>query len=169
MTVSGLSRGSISNSSIIDNVYVGKGGTLDDELMIRTLIKIADTDRTPILMPFMDRDVDMVLRYRDELEQAGYVIPLAPTEVVEKASDKALLNEICESLGLPTITTSEILLSTPDDAWGPALDAITFPAVIKPKDGGMDYGRLRFEGQRKAYSVETRGEALETLLSLIHI
>ena len=163
VTVSGLSRGSISNSSIIDNVYVGKGGTLDDELMIRTLIEIADTDRTPILMPFMDRDIDMVLRYRDELEQAGYVIPLAPTEVVENASDKALLNEICESLGLPTITTSEILLSTPDDAWGPALDAITFPAVIKPKDGGMDYGRLRFEGQRKAYSVATRGDALETL------
>lgn len=27
----------------------------------------------------------------------------------------------------------------------------------------MEYGRLRFEGQRKAYSVETRGEVSETL------
>lgn len=163
VTVSGMSRGSISNSSIIENVYVGKGGTLDDELMIKTLIEIADTDRTPILMPFMDRDVDLVLRHRDELEQAGYVIPLAANEIVERASDKALLNRICESLGLPTITTIEITLSAPDDSWASALEAITFPAVIKPKDGGMDYGKLQFTGQRKAYSVMTPADALEIL------
>lgn len=162
VTVSGTSRGSISYSSIIDNVYVGKGGTLNDELMIATLIDIADTDRTPIIMPFMDRDVDMVLRHRDELARAGYVIPLASNEVVEMASDKALLNRICERLGLPTVATVDVALST-DESWSAALDDITFPAVIKPKEGGMEYGNLQFPGQRKVYSVASREDALETL------
>lgn len=161
VTVSGMSRGSISHSSIIDNVYIGKGGTLDDDLMVRTLIEIADTDRIPILMPFMDRDVELVLRHRDELEAAGYIIPLASREIVERASDKALLAAVCESLGLPTITTVDIAMSDP--SWDGALDEIRFPAVIKPKDGGMEYGRMQFPGQRKAYSVASRDEALDIL------
>lgn len=159
VTVSGQSRGSISYSTILDNAYVGKGGTLDDELMVKTLIDIADTDRTPILMPFMDRDVDLVLRYRTELEVAGYVIPLAPNDVVERASDKAVINDICRSLGLPTITTVEIDMSDRGAAWESLLSPITFPAVIKPKEGGMEYGRLQFPGQRKAYSVDSFDEA----------
>ncbi len=166
VTVSGQSRGSISYSSIIDNVYVGEGGTLDDELMVSTLLKIADTDRTPILMPFMDRDVDLVLRHRETLTEAGYIIPLASTEIVERASDKAVLNSLCESLGLPTITTVDIDLSDPDASWQELLQPITFPAVIKPKDGGMAFGRLRFAGQKKVYSAASADDALAILSAI---
>lgn len=163
VTVSGQSRGSISYSSIIDNVYVGRGGTLDDELMVNTLIDIADTDRTPILMPFMDRDVDLVLRHRSELEAAGYIIPLASNDIVERATDKGVLNEVCSSLGLPTVTTVEANLSEDRAVWSAGLAEITFPAVIKPKEGGTAFGRLQFTGQRKVYTAETVEEALSIL------
>lgn len=166
VTVSGMSRGSISNSNIIDPVYVGKGGTLNDDLMIGTLEKIADTDRTPILMPFMDRDVDLVLRYRNRLEAAGYVIPLAPTEIVEQASDKAVLHDICVRLGFPTVTTVEVGLATDPGSWTELLTPISFPAVIKPQEGGMEYGKLNFPGQRKAYSAQDLESAI-TILNTI--
>lgn len=163
VTVSGQSRGSISYSSIIDNVYVGRGGTLDDDVMVRTLKEIADTDRTPILMPFMDRDVDLVLRHRTELEAAGYVIPLAETSIVERASDKAVLNEVLTSLGMATVATIEADLSTDRSDWSGGLAEITFPAVIKPKEGGTAFGRLQFAGQRKVYTADDEREALSIL------
>lgn len=166
VTVSGMSRGSISNSNIIDPVYVGKGGTLNDELMIETLEKIADTDRTPILMPFMDRDVDLTLRYRDRLERAGYVIPLASSDIVEKASNKAVIHDVCEKLGFPTVTTVDLELSTEPDTWESVLSTITFPAVIKPQAGGMEYGKLQFPGQRKAYAAQDLPSALDTLTTI---
>lgn len=166
VSVSGMSRGSISHSNIIDPVYVGRGGTLNDQLMIETLEKIADTDRTPIIMPFMDRDVDLVLNYRDRLEKAGYVIPLAPTETVERASDKAVINAICKERGLPTITTVPVPLDTDAGTWPGLLESITFPAVIKPRDGGMDYGKLQFPGQRKAYDAPDLDSAMKTLAKI---
>ncbi|MPV37292.1 carboxylate--amine ligase [Georgenia subflava] len=164
VVVSGQSRGPIDHSSIIDNVYVGEGGTLDEELMVATLIRIAEENagRRLVLMVNMDQDVEMVLRHRERLER-HYLVPLATTEAVRGASDKAHLGEVASSLGIGTPLSVPLETTADEQVWRERLADVPFPAILKPVDGGTVYGTLFFPGRKKAYPVDDVEAALAAM------
>lgn len=163
VTISGQGRGPINDSAILDNVFLGVGGTLDHQKMIDAMLAIAadHPDRVPILMAFNDRDIDLVLNNRDKLEDAGYIIPLADTEAVERANSKIEVNKACERLGFAVPETVEIDPTDGRGIWESQLSHLTFPIVIKPKDGGTQFGQKLFAGHKKVYDANNVGEALD--------
>ncbi|MGC5616250.1 ATP-grasp domain-containing protein [Georgenia sp. Z1491] len=157
-------RGPVDHSAILDQLYLGRGGTLDTGLVLDRLEEhaAAHPDRRHLLMPTMDQDVDMMLTHRERLEK-NYLVGLAPAELVRAASDKANLEQVARSVGVPTPRGTEVSLTDDEDAWAAALKEVPLPAILKPADGGTTYANLFFEGRKKAYPVADRAEAMDVL------
>lgn len=157
-------RGPVDHSRILDQLYLGRGGTLDTDLVLERLTAHAaeHPSLTHLLMPTMDQDVEMILENRRRLEE-HYVVGLAPAEQVRAAADKAHLAEVAASVGVATPRGVEIDVAGPEGDWRAALAEVALPAILKPADGGTTYANLFFEGRKKAYPVDTREEAEEVL------
>ncbi|MGC5627166.1 ATP-grasp domain-containing protein [Georgenia sp. Z1344] len=157
-------RGPVDHSAILEQLYLGKGGTLDTDLVLDRLIEhaAAHPERRHVLMPTMDQDVDLMLTHRERLEE-HYLVGLAPAELVRAASDKANLERVAASAAVATPRGVEVPIPGDDDEWRRALAEVPLPAILKPADGGTTYANLFFEGRKKAYPVADHEESLEVL------
>lgn len=169
ITLSGTPRGPINKSKILTNVFLGRGGMLDREGVVRALEQIArdHRDKTLLLMTFGDADVTLALENRDRLEKAGFTIPLAEREIVERANSKSELTRICQELGLAVPATVELVASDTEEMWRSQLCTLTYPAILKPRDGGTGFVDRLFEGQKKVYSIANTSEAITAMKQLV--
>jgi D-aspartate ligase len=157
-------RGPVDNSSIIEPVYLGKGGTLDTELVLGSLERHADEhpDRTHLLVPTMDQDVDMLLANRERLEKR-FTLGVGPSDTVRAASDKAGLARVADAVGVSTPRGVEVTIPDDEATWRERLAEVPLPMILKPSDGGTTYANLFFPGRKKAYPVATATEGLDVL------
>ena len=169
LTLSGTPRGPINHSSILTNVFLGRGGMLDRGGVVRALEDIArkHPEQRPLLMTFGDADVALALEHRERLEGAGYVIPLADREIVERANSKTELTRICQELGLAVPTTVELNAADGEETWRTHLATLTYPAILKPRDGGTVFVDRLFPGQKKVYNIANPGEAVAAMAQLV--
>ncbi|MGO1173679.1 MAG: hypothetical protein ACTMKU_05185, partial [Actinomycetaceae bacterium] len=148
--VLGQPRGPVDHSAILEQLYLGEGGTLDTELVLSSLAEhaAAHPERRHLLMPTMDQDVETMLSHRERLEE-HYLVGLAPAEVVRAASDKANLERVAASVGVATPRGVELPVPGSEGDWRSALAEVPMPAILKPADGGTTYANLFFEGRKK--------------------
>jgi predicted ATP-grasp superfamily ATP-dependent carboligase len=93
------------------------------------LLRFADRfDTRPIVLPTRDHDIEFLLRQRDALEQK-YIVPLAPTAIVETAMNKDACFEVAAGCGIALPATHTVH----DSAGVEALQGqLTFPVIVKP-------------------------------------
>lgn len=163
VVVSNTPRGPIADSALIDNVYAGAGATA--ERVVATLEQVADAHpgERLLLLVNAEHDVEMVLHHRERLE-ARYVVPMAGSDVLARAADKEVLQEVCTRLGLPVPRTIAVSMEGVRADGAPALP-LTFPVVLKPAVSGA-YLLHGFPGQRKVYDAADEAGAHAVLRTL---
>ncbi len=159
--------GPIAYSRLIDTVL---SGTAPQEI-VATLVRVArehvagSPDRL-VLLTNMDWVVRVLVHHRAELEDAGYVVPLADAALIDRISDKAEFSAICTELGIPTPgTVIQDFAGAADPAWAPLPVDFPFPVIAKPASSA-DYHDVRFAGKKKIYEIATPAELDRLLTSL---
>lgn len=162
--ISGSGRGPINDSRILVNEFLGKGAMNDPQRVLEALRRIGrdNVDKYRlILMVNSDQDVEMVAEARDELSQ-WYTIPLASAEAIARANDKSDVADVAQAIG--QTTPKSIPVSVTDrSTWKSALEAIGFPAIMKPREGGTEYNRHYHSGMRKVWHLTTMEESHDAL------
>lgn len=160
--------GPIAHSQLIDTVL---SGTAPDEI-VATLERVA-TDRRaaghrePLLLQSnMDWVVRILAHHRTVLETAGYVLPYADVDLIDRICDKAEFSAVCTELGIPTpATVIQDFATAADDAWRPEPVAFDYPVIAKPASSA-DYHEARFPGKKKIYEIASPGELEELWTAL---
>lgn len=112
-------------------------------------------DKTPLVVPCGDEHAVALARQMDLLDPA-YKVVCAPYDTLEMFNEKEPFYELCEKRGVPypktAIATSPELPELPFD----------FPVALKPSDA-LNYREHPFEGQKKAFTLETLEDLQETV------
>lgn len=166
VVVSNQPRGPILNSKILHPEFVGAGAS--EEQTLQRLEEIAERHDGVrlILLANAEHELDLVSAHRERLMK-NYVVPYAAAEVLDRARDKRVLDEVCADLGLPVPRGTHIdLADAGRDSWVvPEVD-LTFPVVLKPANSGV-HTQLQFPGKRKVYVAKDTGELAAVLDRLI--
>ncbi|GAA4727914.1 carboxylate--amine ligase [Isoptericola chiayiensis] len=152
--------GPIAHSQLIDAVL---SGTAPDQI-VATLQRVAAGRRAaghgePLLLQSnMDWVVRVLVHHRGELEAAGYVLPYAGTELIDRICDKAEFSAVCAELGIPTpATVIQDFADAADGDWTPAPVDFDYPVIAKPASSA-DYHDVTFAGKKKIYEIASPEE-----------
>ncbi|GAA1986819.1 carboxylate--amine ligase [Isoptericola halotolerans] len=152
--------GPIAHSQLIDTVL---SGTAPAEI-VATLERVATERRAaghrePLLLQSnMDWVVRILAHHRAVLETAGYVLPYADVELIDRICDKAEFSAVCAELGIPTPdTVIQDFAAAADEQWKPEPVAFDYPVIAKPASSA-DYHDVRFTGKKKIYEIATPDE-----------
>lgn len=162
--------GPIANSRIIDVVHSGP----EPEAIIETMLLLAEEhqaspqcDEQLIALTNMDWTVLTLVHHRAELEAAGYLVPYADAELIDRLSDKAEFLELCKELGIATPATVIQDFSNADDAaWRAEPIPFEFPVIAKTASSS-DYHGIVFDGKKKIYEIASQAELDELYRKLI--
>lgn len=136
----------------------------DDAARLRALQDLAaerPAGRPALLVCNTDGDVEFIARHAAELGE-HYLLRFPDLATVQRISDKARFAELCAELDIDAPQTLVLDFRSgqepevPDPAFG-------FPAVAKPAVS-EPHVRLRMEGKKKVYFLESRAE----LADLVH-
>ncbi|WP_402465018.1 carboxylate--amine ligase [Isoptericola aurantiacus] len=152
--------GPIAHSRLIDPVLSGTAATE----IVATLERVA-TDRRaaghrdPLLLQSnMDWVVRILAHHRTALESAGYVLPYADVDLIDRICDKAEFSAVCADLGIPTpATVIQDFADAAADDWQPEPVGFDYPVIAKPASSA-DYHEARFAGKKKIYEITSPGE-----------
>jgi D-aspartate ligase len=156
--------GPVTDSVVIDNVFLGADATADDhvdELLRRGRSR---TSTTPVLLLANTDGWSQTFAARRAELDAFYVLSLVDTATLDQIADKGRFEEVCREVGVPTPRTVIQDFSGADDpGWAPEpLPAdLSFPVVAKAA-ASTAYERIDYPGKRKVDFVQTR-EELEDL------
>lgn len=160
--------GPIAHSALIDTVL---SGTAPGEI-VATLEQVAVDrraagQREPLLLQSnMDWVVRILAHHRSALETAGYVLPYADVDLIDRICDKAEFSAVCAELGIPTpATVIQDFAHADDDAWVPEPVAFEYPVIAKPASSA-DYHDVRFAGKKKIYEIGSPAELEQLYTSL---
>lgn len=112
-------------------------------------------DVTPVLVPCGD-DYSVALSHQLDALDGRYRVVCATGELVDKMNDKESFYALCEERGVPYPKTA--VTDGPDTPELP----FGFPVALKPADAPA-YRAHPFEGQKKAFVLNTSDELAETL------
>jgi D-aspartate ligase len=152
--------GPIAHSQLIDTVL---SGTAPAEI-VATLERVATGRRAaghrePLLLQSnMDWVVRILAHHRAVLETAGFVLPYADVDLIDRICDKAEFSAVCSELGIPTPdTVIQDFATAADDAWRPEPVPFDYPVIAKPASSA-DYHDVRFAGKKKIYEIASADE-----------
>jgi len=152
--------GPIAHSQLIDAVL---SGTAPDQI-VATLQRVAagrraaGHDEPLLLQSNMDWVVRVLVHHRGELQAAGYVLPYAGTELIDRICDKAEFSAVCAELGIPTpATVIQDFADAADGDWTPAPVDFDYPVIAKPASSA-DYHDVTFAGKKKIYEIASPEE-----------
>ncbi|PFG43392.1 D-aspartate ligase [Isoptericola jiangsuensis] len=152
--------GPIAHSQLIDTVL---SGTSAAEI-VTTLGKVAADRRAaghtePLLLQSnMDWVVRILAHHRATLEAAGYVLPYADVDLIDRICDKAEFSAVCDELGIPTpATVIQDFADAQAEGWRPQPVAFDYPVIAKPASSA-DYHDVQFAGKKKIYEIASRDE-----------
>ncbi|HLS14449.1 MAG TPA: hypothetical protein VK095_08020 [Beutenbergiaceae bacterium] len=166
VVVSNQPRGPILNSAILEPEFVGAGASVE-----QTVVRLEEiADRHPgtklMLLANAEHELDLVAENRERLMQR-YIVPYAPTPVLDRARDKRVLDEVCGKLGLPVPRGMHIdLADATETDWAPPAHDLKFPVVAKPANSGV-YTQLQFPGKRKVYLAQDAAELAQVVQNLV--
>ncbi|QAY62827.1 hypothetical protein ET495_05720 [Xylanimonas allomyrinae] len=150
--------GPIASSAIIDLVICQ---SLASDDVIETLVSVAAAHTGPeqlIALTNMDSVVNVLAHRRTELEAAGYLVPLASGELVDRLGDKAEFIQICDSLGIATpATVVQDFAEADSPGWTPLPVHFPFPVIAKPASSADYYGVV-FPGKAKIYELTEQSQ-----------
>lgn len=112
-------------------------------------------DKTPVLVPCGDDYAVALSHQMDKLDPA-YKVVCAEPGILETMNDKESFYALCESRGVPYPKTC--IITSPKI---PEL-GFDFPVALKPSDAPA-YREHPFEGQKKAFTLNTPEELQETV------
>ncbi|WP_407317671.1 hypothetical protein UQW22_13910 [Isoptericola halotolerans] len=152
--------GPIAHSQLIDTVL---SGTAPAEI-VATLEQVATGRRAAghreplVLQSNMDWVVRILAHHRTVLETAGFVLPYADVDLIDRICDKAEFSAVCTELGIPTPeTVIQDFATAEDDGWRPEPVTFDYPVIAKPASSA-DYHDVRFAGKKKIYEIATPEE-----------
>jgi D-aspartate ligase len=152
--------GPIAHSQLIDTVLSGTGAAE----IVATLEKVAADRRAaghaePLLLQSnMDWVVRILAHHRGALEAAGYVLPYADVDLIDRICDKAEFSAVCAELGIPTpATVIQDFADAQAEGWRPQPVAFDYPVIAKPASSA-DYHDVQFAGKKKIYEIASRDE-----------
>jgi len=150
--------GPAQNSKIIENVIISDPDS--PKVFIDTVNGIAERykEKKLILFACSDLYVKLVVNTSDNLAE-NVIAPFVDKDTADTLMSKEKFYEICKKHGLDYPKTFIYTKDTPRDFKLP----FDFPIILKPSDG-RDYRSREFEGQLKAFTLDTR-EQLDTMLA----
>ncbi|MGF0116999.1 hypothetical protein ACQFYA_11835 [Promicromonospora sp. Marseille-Q5078] len=160
--ISGLVPGPIADSRILRSVTVADShderGLVDAALTVAGETLAADPGRRLILLANSDWLVRTVVRHRDELEAAGYVVPFLDEDLLDRISDKATFAELAEKVGIAVPhTIVQDFAGADDPAWRPVPVDVGWPLIAKAASSA-DYQDVEFPGKRKVFEIASQAE-----------
>lgn len=164
-TVTEAPRGPINDSAIIQQHFCGAGGRKQPGVLLDTLVRVAgQAQATPVLFPLIDSDVAWCLDHHETLKEAGYLLPFSSPQVIARAANKDHIAALAEEFGIEKVPTWDVNVQEADlDA---VLTEVTFPCVIKPREGSTTFKARSFAGHKKAYCCANRAEAAQVLSTI---
>ncbi|MDR0482931.1 MAG: hypothetical protein LBH13_07270 [Cellulomonadaceae bacterium] len=162
VVISGVITGPIADSRIITNVLVEDSH--NERQLVEAACKAArsakaeDPSRIPLLLANSDWLVRTVVRAREELQDAGLVVPFLNESVLDIISDKATFAEVAERVGIDVPRTIVVdFTNASDEGWEPPAVDVGFPLIAKAASSA-DYQNVEFPGKRKVFEIETPEE-----------
>lgn len=160
--------GPIAHSGIVDTVLSGT----EPAQIVEALRRVAGDlgTRHPgerlVLLTNMDWIVRVLVHHRPELEAAGYLLPFADADLIDRISDKAEFAAVCDELGIPTPgTVIQDFARAGEPGWEPAPVGFDFPVIAKPASSA-DYHDVQFAGKKKIFEIATPAELDRLMISL---
>ena len=100
---------------------------VSDERYVNALAGVLRANKVDVLLPGIDSEIRVLSRARERLAASGSKVVLAPTELVEAASDKLLTARFLEATGIRVPLTC--------DAEEMPMAALEYPMIAKPRVG----------------------------------
>lgn len=164
-TVTETPRGPINDSAILHQHFIGPGGRKKHGVLLDGLVRAArDVQGTPVLFPLIDSDVKWCLDHRAALEEAGYFLPFSSPSVITQAANKDHIGTLAEEFGLEKVPTWDV--NVQEDDLEAVLDQVSYPCVIKPREGSTTFKAQSFAGHKKAYCCTKREDAAHVLSTI---
>lgn len=167
VTVAGLGRGFINDSSVVRPVLLGADPT--DRALVDAVLGAAAEARacgeSPVLVVNSDLQVALVQRHRAELESAATLLVPTP-EHSAAVADKAVLAALGERVGLATPREVVVDAAAPETGLGTlgTLAALGSPFILKPAVSS-EWEEVTFPGKLKVYVCQGPDDA-EAIVSL---
>lgn len=160
--ISALVPGPIAHSRILTNVAVAD--LHDPQELVAVAVRVAeealaaDPTRELVLLANDDWLVRTVVRSRDVLKAAGYVVPYLDEHLLDAVSDKAAFAQLAQGVGLSVPHTVVIDLAAADgEGWtAPAVD-VGWPVIAKAASSAQ-YADIEFPGKRKVFQIGDQDE-----------
>ncbi len=136
----------------------------DDELIrVMSDFSASHTDAPKLLVGCTDDYAALLIRNRDVLRKAGFIVPYIEPRLMEQLVTKNSFYDLCRLHNLPFPDT-EILTLADVEEEASLIEKLqkppfSYPLVIKPSSS-IEYWKHPFEGMRKVYFPENSQEAL---------
>src|SRR5690625_3116578 len=163
--VSKMGAGAVGHSRIIDSRVMG-AAFHDEDTLLGKLLEIgaqSETVKSPrLLTGSADWLVRFIARHRKALNEAGFIIPYADLEIMDRVVKKREFTALCQELDIPHPKT--VVFEVGEDDPLEPID-LEFPVVAKPGDS-VAYSAVDFSGKHKVFNVPTP-ERLTDVLTLV--
>lgn len=153
----------LTSSRFTDCRIVADAG--EPEGLCRALLDIAEElrakspERIPMVVGCDDRHALIFAKYRECLEQAGYIVPCNDYEMLETISLKHNFYDLCEQLDIPYPKTLYYSCG-PDGPEELPVEEFTYPLIAKPSDTTL-FQNADVANKRKCYEVDSAQELSE--------
>ncbi len=94
---------------------------------VNSLTQQVKDDHSRVYLP-VHEEIFIAAKYREQLEQSGFIVPIADFDVLEQLHKKECLFDVCQKYGIPT---PEIYRITSLDNLPDIFSSMAYPVVIK--------------------------------------
>ncbi|MCL1800986.1 MAG: hypothetical protein FWG25_06455 [Promicromonosporaceae bacterium] len=163
IVISAVVPGPIANSKILTNFRVDNSH--NENQLVQAAITVArrfGRGKKLIILGNSDWLVQTIVRAREYLEAAGYVVPYLSDDLLEAVSDKATFAELALRHGMAVPNTVVVDFADSDsDNWEPPEIDLAYPLIAKAASSA-EYEKVEFPEKVKVFEIETP-EALNAL------
>lgn len=116
----------------VDKFYQAPYAT-DADKYIKFIIQICKLNKIEFLIPLTDLEIDVLNKYREELENANVILCISDAKCIERCRNKFLLYNYLKECGMQGLILTQKVAEV-------NIDELIFPVVMKPADGRSSQG-----------------------------
>lgn len=149
--------GATNNSKIINQTTISNMNAKDLVKELKDFAK-STKDTKKILLACSEWYVDIIVKYKDELEKSGYIIPFVDKKTLDHIVQKDNFYEICEKLKInypDTIVVTKDNYKDIEIPW-------EYPIIAKKSDTNT-WHYATFEGKKKVFKINSYTELNDIL------
>jgi len=156
IVISGEVPGPIANSKIIQNYRVEDSH--NENQLIQAALTVAKRfgkGKQLIILGNSDWLVRTIVRAREHLEAAGYVVPFLSEELLDAVSDKATFAELAQEVGMAVPKTVVVDFRNGDSPdWVAPEVPFAYPVIAKAASSA-DYQEVEFPEKVKVFEIDS--------------